>query len=49
MAIEQLRLLSPVTAIEDGSAVVAPAPAGNAGISTYTAVHVKVDGKWMMA
>ncbi len=32
LAIEQLRLLSPVTAIEDGSAVVAPAPAGNPGL-----------------
>lgn len=49
IAIDALRLVSPGVAIEDGLAVAEPAPAGATGVSRYTAVHVKVDGKWMMA
>ena len=49
IAIDSLRLVSPNAAIEEGRAVVEPAPAGAAGISKYTAVHSKVDGKWLMA
>ena len=48
IAIDSLRLVSPNAAIEEGRAVVEPAPAGAAGISKYTAVHSKVDGKWLM-
>lgn len=47
--IDSLRLLSDDAAIEDGRAVVDPPPAGAPAISKYTAVHVKVDGKWLMA
>lgn len=47
--IDSLRLLSDDAAIEEGRAVLEPAPAGDPGMSKYTAVHVKVDGKWLMA
>jgi uncharacterized protein (TIGR02246 family) len=47
--VDSLRLLSDSAAIEDGRAVVEPPPAGAPGISKYTVVHVKVDGKWLMA
>ena len=47
--IDSLRLLSGNTAIEDGRAVVDPPPVGVPAYSKYTAVHVKVDGKWLMA
>ncbi len=46
---DALRLLSGGAAIEDGRALVEPAPMGASGISSYTAVHVNVDGKWLMA
>jgi len=49
MVIDSLRIVSPNVAIEDGRAIVEPAPAGAAGVSSYTAVHVKVEGKWLMA
>jgi uncharacterized protein (TIGR02246 family) len=49
LAIDSLRLLNGNVAIEDGRALVDPAPAGAPGVSKYTAVHVKVDGKWRMA
>ncbi len=47
--IDALRLLSDDAAIEDGRAVVNPAPAGDPGIGKYTVVHVKVEGKWLMS
>lgn len=47
--IDSLRLLSENTAIEDGRAVVDPPPVGVPGYSKYTVIHVKVDGKWLMA
>jgi uncharacterized protein (TIGR02246 family) len=47
--IDAIRLLSDNAAIEDGRAVVEPPPAGTPGFSKYTVVHVKVDGKWLMA
>ena len=46
---DSIRLLSDSVAIEDGQAVAEPAPAGAPGISNYTAIHVKVDGKWLLA
>jgi uncharacterized protein (TIGR02246 family) len=49
VAIDSLRLVSPNAAIEDGHAVVEPTPAGADGVSRYTAVHAKVEGKWLMA
>ena len=47
--IDALRLLSDDAAIEDGRAVIDPAPAGDPGIGKYTVVHVKVKGKWLMS
>ena len=47
--IDSVRLLSDSTAIEDGRAVVDPPPEGVPGFSKYTAIHVKVDGHWLMA
>ncbi len=47
--IDSLRLLSDSAAIEEGRTIIEPAPTGSPGISKYTAVHVKIDGKWLMA
>ena len=49
IVVDSLRLLSPDAAIEDGRTMVALKPDGPSGISSYTAVHVKLDGKWLMA
>lgn len=49
IVIDSVRLLSETTAIEDGHAVLEPAPEGGPGLTKYTVVHVKVDGKWHMA
>lgn len=49
VVIDNLRLLSDTAAIEDGRAMVEPPPAGAPAIGKYTAVHVKVDGKWLMS
>lgn len=48
IGIESLRLVSKGAAIEDGSSIVVSAPAG-AGVSKYTAFHVKVGDQWLMA
>lgn len=45
--IERLRLVNAETAIEDGTDIVEPVPAGAPGMSRYTIVHVKRDGKWL--
>lgn len=47
--IDSLRLLGDGAAIEDGRAALEPAPPGAPGITKYTVVHVKADGKWRMA
>ena len=49
IVIDSLRLLSSDTAIEDGRAAVESSTAGAGGFTNYTAVHAKVDGKWLMA
>ncbi len=49
LAIDSLKLLSADAAIEDGRAVLDPAPAGAPASSKYTAIHVKVDGQWLMS
>lgn len=49
ISIESLRLITDSMAIEDGRAIVEPPPTGAPGIGKYSAVHVKVDGKWRMA
>jgi uncharacterized protein (TIGR02246 family) len=49
VVIDSIRLLSDSAAIEDGRAFVDPPATGPAGYGKYTAVHVKVDGKWLMS
>lgn len=49
VVIDSLRLLSADAAIEDGHAILEPAPSGPPAISKYTAVHVKAGGKWRMS
>jgi len=49
LAIDSLKLLSESAAIEDGRAVLDPAPAGAPATSRYIAVHVKIDGRWLMS
>lgn len=49
LAIDSLKLLSDTAAIEDGRAMLTPAPDGPPAMSKYTVVHVKVDGKWRMS
>ncbi|WP_254506828.1 YybH family protein [Anatilimnocola floriformis] len=49
LAIDSLKLLSDSAAIEDGRAILDPAPAGAPAISKYTVVHVKIDGQWLMS
>jgi uncharacterized protein (TIGR02246 family) len=50
MEIDSIRLLNDVTAIEEGRAALSPQPPGAVRImSRYTAVHVKQDGRWLMA
>ncbi len=49
VSIESIRLLSPTTAIEEGTATLEPMPPGTPAASRYTAIHVLDDGKWRMA
>lgn len=49
LAIDSLRLVSPGTAIEDGRASVKSGSGVAGGVSRYTVVHAKADGKWLMA
>lgn len=49
VAVESMRVLNADTAVEDGKATLTPMPAGAPGLSRYTAVYVKQDGKWLMA
>ena len=50
VTIDSIRMLGSGTAIEDGRAVLSPSPKGGSpGYSRYTAVHLKQDGKWLMA
>lgn len=48
--VDSIRIITPSVAIEDGSAVLEPPPAGAPGSSKYIAVHVKQDdGRWLLA
>lgn len=49
IVVDAVRLLSDSAAIEDGRAVVELGPARGSSTSQYTTVHVKADGKWLMA
>ncbi len=49
--INSVRLINATTAIEEGRAAVTPQPPGDTPpvMTHYTAVHVRQDGKWLMA
>jgi uncharacterized protein (TIGR02246 family) len=49
LTIDSVKLVSGDTAIEDGRAALDPAPAGPPATSKYLAIHVRVDGKWLMS
>jgi uncharacterized protein (TIGR02246 family) len=49
VVIDSLRLLGDSVAIEDGYAMLEPAPEGPPATSKYTVVHLKVDGQWLMS
>ena len=50
LEIDSIRLINPQTALEEGRVALVPQPAGGTRVmSRYTAVHVKQDGKWLMA
>lgn len=48
IVVDALQLLSPGWAIEVGRSTVALKPDSPSSISSYTAVHVQVDGRWLM-
>lgn len=48
VSVDSIELLSEDAALEQGTASLESAGAGTSG-ATYTAVHVKKDGKWLMA
>ncbi|MFH0824574.1 MAG: hypothetical protein V2B18_17610, partial [Pseudomonadota bacterium] len=47
--VSSLKLLSPVAAIEKGSTIVKSRKGKSLSRGSYEAVHVKQDGKWLMA
>jgi len=49
ITIDSLRLISDALAIEDGHSKLVPPPPGPPAGSRYTAVHLKVDGRWLLA
>jgi uncharacterized protein (TIGR02246 family) len=49
VAIKSIEFPTPTTAIEDGISQVTAQRAGPAQVARYTAVHVKVEGKWLLA
>lgn len=50
IAIESIRFVGPMVAVEDGTAVLDPPPAGAPGESRYVAIHAKQpDGRWLLA
>ena len=49
LAIDSLKQLSDAAAIEEGRAVLDPAPAGAPAFSKYLVVHVKVGDQWLMS
>ena len=49
VAVKTVEFPAPTVAIEDGISQVTAQHAGPAQVDRYTAVHVKVDGKWLLA
>ncbi len=46
---DSVRLLNDSAVLEDGRAIVEPVAGGTASVVSYTAVHVKTEGRWLMA
>ena len=49
VAVKSIEFPAPTVAVEDGVSQVTAQHAGPAQVARYTAVHVKVDGKWLVA
>ncbi len=49
VSVDSLRQVTEGMAIEDGHSSIDPPPAGAPASGKYTAVHVKVDGNWLLA
>lgn len=49
VAVKNVEFPAPAVAIEDGISQVTAQHAGPAQVARYTAVHVKADGKWLLA
>lgn len=47
--VDSVQILSDGAAREKGRTIVEPRPAGAPAVGTYTAEHVKVNGKWLMS
>ncbi len=46
---DSVRLIGESVAIEDGQSIVELGPSGASNVTRYTSVHVKADGKWLLA
>lgn len=46
---ESVRLLSDGVAIEDGQSILKTSPSASPSVSKYTAVHMKVESRWLLA
>ncbi len=49
VAVDSVRVLTPMLAIEEGTARSKDSPDDPADVTTYVAIHVKLDGKWQLA
>jgi uncharacterized protein (TIGR02246 family) len=47
--IDSIRVLTPNIAVEEGNVRGQPVPGEKENVSSYIAVHVKVDGRWLIA
>jgi len=47
--VESIRVLTPNIALEEGVARCAEGPGESEEVTVYTCVHIKVDGKWLLA
>jgi uncharacterized protein (TIGR02246 family) len=49
VAIDSLRVIGGTMAIEDGRTMLSPAPVGAPALSRYSAIHLLVEGRWLLA
>jgi uncharacterized protein (TIGR02246 family) len=47
--VDSVRVLTPMLAIEEGTARSKDSPDGPEDVTVYVAIHVKADGKWLLA